>query len=159
MKPAADVKTPADEKPVTNEKPAADEKPVTNEKPVTYVKPAVEEDQASGEKPAADRKPAADVSISKYGGAAEEPLQAGTGLKFRVDSIGDAEKTAIEKTDFEGEIQPTIILLEEPVSLTEPSQESAGPKKRGRRKKQESVQEQPKTEDEPGDAIQMELPL
>jgi topoisomerase-4 subunit A len=157
--PAADEKPLTDKKPVTVEKPAVVDKPAVDTILAEDAKPAVVEKPVTVDKPAGVEKPAGNVSSGFPGITDADALKTGTRLKFRVDSIGEAEKTPVEKTDFEEEIQPTIILLEEPVSLSEPSPELITPKKRERRKKQESVPEQPKTGDEPGDAIQMELPL
>jgi hypothetical protein len=81
------------------------------------------------------------------------------GLKFRVDSIVEAEKVVEEETFVKEDFLPPMILLEEPVSLSDPTGKDGAPKKRERKKKQEPSQEAPKGDIEPGDTIQMELPL
>ncbi len=82
-----------------------------------------------------------------------------SGLTFRVDSIGVADKMPEDEYTVNEDITPPIILLEEPVALSDHSKGSATHKKRERKKKQDPAADSQRNEDDPGDAIQMELPL
>jgi hypothetical protein len=87
----------------------------------------------------------------------EGPLPA---VKFRFDAVEDAENVDMDDLPVSLDERPRLILLEDESSLqATPPGTNMEHKKRGRRKKQETSAEPTKEDEEPGDAIQMELPL